>query len=229
MNDPNLTDIYLHGALGEEFGNHWKLDVQSPAEAVHALAVLRPGFLPAIERLNAVVEGFVVQVGDRQISEALLPLPSEGQRIDITPILQGADTKGILQIVAGVALIAVGVALAFTGVGAFLGTYAATIGLQVGLLGVALALGGVARLMMSTPGLDSKDEKKQRASYAFSGVVNTSGQGQCVPVFFGEMIIGSAVVSAGMESADVQSTGGSGGPGGGIGYQPGPNEPPITP
>jgi predicted phage tail protein len=222
MEDQHLTDIYLHGALGEEFGRHWRLAVESPAEAVRALSVLRPGFLSAIHRLNAVVEGYRVQVGDYDIGESMLTFPSLGKRIEITPILQGTDTKGILQIVAGVALVAVGIALAWTGAGGLVGL----LGAQMIGLGAAIALGGVARLLMSTPDVTATDKTKTRASYLFSGVVNVAGQGECVPILFGEAIIGSAVVSAGMESQDIHAgtargggaLGGAGG-GGGVGFQ----------
>lgn len=214
MNSP-LTHIYLYGDLGKEFGNHWELAVHSPAEAVRALARLRPGFIEAIQRLDAVVEGFEVDVGDKSIPEEMLSFPANGQTITITPIVQGTDTKGIIQIVAGVALIAIGLVLSPWG-----GGVAGFIGMQLVGLGAAVALGGVSRLLMSTPNMDSADETKQRASYLFSGVVNTAGQGGCVPVLFGEMFIGSAVVSSAVESFDKLVGGGLGGPTV-IGQQPG--------
>jgi predicted phage tail protein len=230
MFNEQLTDIYLHGALGDEFGKHWRLNVHSPAEAVRALAALKPGFLPAIERLNAVVEGFVVEVGDRQIGEALLQFPSGAQRIEITPILLGADTKGILEIVIGVAIIAAAIYLGPVGWGG-LGYLSATYALQIGLIGAAIALAGVSRMLMSTPSLASTDPSKNRTSYVFSGIVNVAGQGQAIPVFFGEMIIGSMVVSTGMEAVDIAAGGGHPPGGGGGGGQPpiGQQGPPFNP
>jgi predicted phage tail protein len=190
-----MTEIHLHGQLGKEFGERWslELDDRSAAGAVRALEALRPGFLNAIERLIPAVEGFEVEVNGRDIHEKEL----EMQGCDVvhfTPILQGADTKGILTIVAGVALIAVGVVMMVYGV---------PFGANVAMLGAAIALGGVARLLMSTPSLDAADKTKQRSSYVFSGPVNVVGEGECIPVLFGEMIIGSVVVSAGGESQDI--------------------------
>lgn len=214
MNSP-LTHIYLYGELGTEFGHHWELAVYSPAEAVRALARLRPRFLQAIQRLDAVVEGFEVVVGDKSIPEQLLEFPASGQTITITPIVQGTDNKGVIQIIAGVALLAVGIATVWIG---GIGTVAGFIGMQLIGLGAAVALGGVSQLLMTSPSMDSADQTKQRSSYLFSGVVNTAGQGGCVAVLFGEMFIGSSVVSTAVESFDVEVH-----KSGGIGHQPGGN------
>jgi predicted phage tail protein len=178
------------------------LDDRSPAGAVRCIEAMKPGFLNAIERLIPDVEGFQVNANGYDVSERELELQG-CDVIHFTPILRGADTKGIIQIVAGVALIAVGVALLFVpGLGQVLGPYTAIIGANLALAGLGLALGGVARLMMSTPSLDSADPTKTRSSYMFSGIVNTIGEGACIPVLFGELIIGSVVVSAGGEAED---------------------------
>ena len=39
-----VRDIYLYGDLAEKFGEHFRLAVETPAEAVRALDTLRPGF-----------------------------------------------------------------------------------------------------------------------------------------------------------------------------------------
>ena len=35
----NLTQIKLHGILGEQFQSEWKLNIESVAEAIHAIEV----------------------------------------------------------------------------------------------------------------------------------------------------------------------------------------------
>jgi predicted phage tail protein len=198
-----MTEIYLHGQLGKEFGSKWVMDLddRSPAGAVRCIEAMRPGFLNAIERLIPDVEGFQVNANGYDVSDRELELQGCNV-IHFTPILRGADTKGIIQIVAGVALIAVGVAMMFVPGFQIFGAYSAMIGLNLGMAGLAIALGGVARLLMSTPSLDATDPTKQRASYMFNGIVNTIGEGACVPVLFGELIIGSVVVSAGGDATD---------------------------
>ena len=39
-----MRKVYLEGKLGEKFGDEWTLAVNTPAEALQAIAVQRPGF-----------------------------------------------------------------------------------------------------------------------------------------------------------------------------------------
>jgi predicted phage tail protein len=72
----------------------------------------------------------------------------------------------------------------------------------VGLLGVSLVLGGVAQLLTPTPKI-SKDEGDPRKSFSFSGIQNVSRAGVPVPVVYGETLVGSVVISAGIDIVQV--------------------------
>lgn len=199
-----MMTVVLHGKLGERFphavtGNQWHLDAHSPAEALHAID-MNTGykFFECIWELEKEMQGYHVQVGERTIGTKLLGFDFSNEVVTITPILQGADTKAIIEIVAGVALIAIG--FATYGTSSFWGA-------ELVLLGLGVALGGVSRFLMQSPtapGLDAQN--KTRASYVFSGVVNTVSQGECVPLAYGQPIIGSAVVAAGIEAQDVSTS-----------------------
>jgi len=76
--------------------------------------------------------------------------------------------------------------------------------LSVGLLGVSLVLGGVAQLLTPTPKI-SKDEADPRKSFSFSGIQNTSRAGVPVPVVYGETLVGSVVISAGIDIVQVSA------------------------
>ena len=39
-----MRKVYLEGILGEKFGEEWNLAVNSPAEAMQAIAAQRSGF-----------------------------------------------------------------------------------------------------------------------------------------------------------------------------------------
>ena len=86
----------------------------------------------------------------------------------------------------------------------------------VGAVGVALVLGGVSQLLSPTPQLaqigpasmspgggrtttSEGTELDPQESYSFSGIQNTSRQGIPVPVVYGETIVGSVVISAGID------------------------------
>ena len=38
-----MKDVILEGILGEKFGHEWKLDVNSPSEALSEIMAQRPG------------------------------------------------------------------------------------------------------------------------------------------------------------------------------------------
>lgn len=71
--------------------------------------------------------------------------------------------------------------------------------------GIGIAAGGVIQMLSpQTKALASQDGPNNKASYSFNGPVNTSAQGNPVPVLYGEMIVGSAVISAGIYAEDQQ-------------------------
>jgi len=124
------------------------------------------------------------------------------------PVLAGAGAVG--RIIAGVALIAV--SLLFAPAGALAGGLF-TLGAQavpiIAGIGLSLALGGVAQLLTPVPSLygsssSGKDsDKDPRKSYSFSGIQQTSRQGVPVPIVYGEILVGSVVVSSGIDTVEL--------------------------
>lgn len=93
-------------------------------------------------------------------------------------------------------MIVVGAVLTYTGVGA-------PIGAAMMKMGAVLALGGVIQMLSPQQrGLSAQDGPENGASYNFNGAVNTSAQGNPVPLLYGRMIVGSAVISAGIFAED---------------------------
>jgi predicted phage tail protein len=135
--------------------------------------------------------------------------PASGE-IKIVPVIAGAGATG--RIILGVALVAFAIAFAPVGAG-FLGaglaaggstfTLGAAASAAIGLIGVSLVLSGVAQLLTPTPKTNTQDEGDPRKSFSFSGVQNTSRAGLPVPVVYGEMLVGSVVVSAGVDIVQV--------------------------
>jgi predicted phage tail protein len=94
-----------------------------------------------------------------------------------------------------------------SGAGFFGAAFAKNIGLFAFAkgIGASLALGGVAQLLTPMPtvpqGADTQDDP--RKSYSFSGIQNTSRQGVPVPIVYGETVVGSVVISAGIDTVQV--------------------------
>jgi predicted phage tail protein len=72
---------------------------------------------------------------------------------------------------------------------------------------VSLVLGGVAGLLTPTPKINQpgtpQDNNDPRKSYSFSGIQNTSRQGTPVPIVYGETLVGSVTISAGIDTVEV--------------------------
>jgi predicted phage tail protein len=205
--------ICLYGALGNQFGRVHQYDVSTPAEAVKALSVTLKGFKQAL------IDGgsYKILIGgktDLDISETVNPV-SDRETIRIVPVIAGASS-GPLKIIAGAALIyfsgglaagfgatgsAAGVAGATAGTAGFAGITAGTFSA----IGVSLVIGGVSQLLFSpqSGAGDSQERPENKPSFIFNGAVNTTRQGNPVPLCYGRMIVGSQVISAGLKVAQI--------------------------
>jgi predicted phage tail protein len=204
-----IRTIRLYGKLGARFGRVHHLAVSSAAEAVRALGVLHQGFNRFLAESKDMGLAFAVFYGKRNIGKDQLGDPPSSSDIRIAPVVQGSKSGG-LQVVLGVALIVA--ASFFTGGlaagGAGLFGASATAGSAwavAGSIGISLALGGVAQMIAGTPkGLSSSEAADNKPSYNFSGVKNTTTQGNPVPLCYGEMVVGSAVASLSIVAEDQQ-------------------------
>jgi predicted phage tail protein len=193
-----LRKIRVYGQLAKFLGQRvFEADVASAAEAVRFLVAN----FPQLEKHMA-NQHYRVSVGSYDLTVDELHDPAGRQEIKLVPVLTGAGAAG--RIVAGAALIALAFA---SGAGLFGAAFAKNIGLFAVVKGVgaSLVLGGVAQLLTPAPrtpdGPDS--EKDPRKSYSFSGIQQTSRQGVPVPVVYGETIVGSVVISAGIDTMQV--------------------------
>jgi predicted phage tail protein len=192
-----LRKIKLYGRLAKFIGKRvLEADVSSAAEAVRFLLAN----WPELERHMA-DQHYRVSLGDYDLGEDELHDPAGKQPIKIVPVVTGAGAVG--RIIAGAALIALSFVIIPLGIAAA----GAGIATMVGGIGASLVLGGVAQLLTPTPtlslGTDSPNDP--RKSYSFSGIQNTSRQGTPVPIVYGEMLVGSVVISAGIDVDQVSA------------------------
>lgn len=186
-----MRDVILAGTLGREYGRRHRLAVSTPAEAVRAMEANHPGFGRRVLQLGESGVGYAVFNGRAQADESALSISGTG-KIIIAPIINGGKNP-LLQIVTGAALIAASFVVA---------PFAPFVASALFSFGVSLTLGGVVQLL--TPTLKpSAPEEDRRPNNVFDGPVNTTAQGQCVPVGYGRMIVGSAVISAGISLTSI--------------------------
>ena len=202
---PGLRTVRLYGTLGAKFGRLHRLAVASCAEAVQALAVLLPGFESHILASKDRGVGYACFLGQRNLPPERLADPAGSDDIRIAPIVQGSKRGGLFSIVLGAALFFAAPYVAPAFVGALGEGAAIMLGNAVASLGTALMLGGVMQLLSPQQrGISTKDSPDNGASYNFNGPVNTTAQGNPAPVLYGELIVGSSVISAGIYAEDQQ-------------------------
>lgn len=204
-----IRTVRLYGKLGARFGRVHRLAVNSAAEAVRALGVLHRGFNQFLTESKDKGMAFAVFYGKRNLAREELADPPSHNDIRIAPVIQGSKNSGGLQTVIGVVLIAVASyfsgGLAATGSGALYGATATAAWTAVGAVGFSLAIGGVAQMVTGQQsGIDSSEAADNAPSYNFSGIKNTVTQGNPVPLCYGEMTVGSAMISMGIVAEDEQ-------------------------
>ncbi len=196
-----LKKVKLYGELAEKYGKDWLLDINSPSEAVRALCANNPSFKDFVGSSQDRGVGYKVMVGKTYIEKhEEVYNPSGKQEIKIIPVILGAKKEGIGAIIIGIALIAMGVtpsvstklAAAFGGGTTGAAIASAVTGAMVS-VGVSLTMGGIAQLLAPTP-----EEVKEGDNYSFNGAANTVRQGVPVPICYGQLMIGGAVISSGI-------------------------------
>lgn len=195
-----MKTIHLHGVLADKFGEFFKLDVMSAAEATHAIASQIPEFKMFMLRAEQDGMRFAVfldeQTEQGNIGEKELGNATSASVIHIVPKIMGAGgDSGVFQILTGIVLI---------GAAWFTGGISIALAEGMMMMGAVQIASGLASMLMPTPELGNQDEDGNRANYGFGGAVTTVAQGNPVPLLIGERYVGGFIVSAGIYTEDNQ-------------------------
>ena len=197
-----LRKIKLYGKLAEYVGaEEFEAHVSSVAEAVRFLLCNFPN-----------IEGYMspkyyqVKVGNYDIKEEEINYPVGQEDIHFVPMIAGAGSFG--RFLLGAAMIGLAFATAGASVSAAGGLLtakgfaAAGFGTQALLVGGgALVLGSVVELLFPLPELpDFQAEDDPNVSFQFNSLQNTSRAGTPIPVVYGEVFVGSVVISAALDT-----------------------------
>lgn len=201
-----LRTVKVYGHLAEHCGQSvFEALVRVPADAIKFLlcnfpelrSLMRDGYY------KVAVGKYDLQLAD-QPEQLHFPL-ADADVVKVIPVVSGAGGRGLGQILLGAALI--GIAVAAPGVGLFgggAGGFGVVTGASGGFaaaaavagnLGLALTLGGIATMITPVPKQPEFSEADPSGGFAFSGAQNISQEGVPVPVVYGEMIVGSVVLS----------------------------------
>ena len=212
-----LRTVKVYGHLAEHCGQSvFEALVRVPADAIKFLlcnfpelrGLMRDGYY------KVAVGKFDLELANKP-EQLHFPMAADDV-VKVIPVVTGAGgRKGLGSILAGAVLIGLavatgGVSLGLTGfsstaiVGVSSPAFLATAGAAAvaGNVGLALALGGVAQMLSPVPelpdGLGGGSGGGPNENFAFQTIENVSREGVPVPVVYGEMIVGSVVISTGL-------------------------------
>ena len=202
-----LRKIKLHGELAEFLGqDEFEAVVKTTAEAVKFLITNFP-------KLEAYMSNryYQVLVGDNELDKDQIHDPIGKSEIHFVPVISGAGGNSFNRILLGGALI--GASFLFPGAGLFgkagaeltggvVTGFAAKVGTALSAIGAGMVLNGVSEILFPLP-TPEEQEDDPRISFNFSGVQNTSRAGTAHPICYGEIVCGSVVISASVDTNQV--------------------------
>ena len=204
----------MYGQLAKCIGQRvFKAAISTPAEAFRFLAANYPQVKQHI--LN---QWYAIYIGDYRLTGyEQLNDPLGAQELRIVPVFSGeirfrtrAEVEGTQSkssssnLITG-GLVAIGGAILGTIIGGDIGRI-----LTIGAVGAGLAYASSAltqpapQVGVAASPLPIAQSKDPRSNFSFNGVQNTSRAGVPVPIVYGEVITGSVVISAGLDTVQVK-------------------------
>tara|TARA_Y100001972_G_scaffold68500_1_gene83481 strand:+ start:352 stop:966 length:615 start_codon:yes stop_codon:yes gene_type:complete len=203
-----LRKVKLYGELAKFVGHkEFEVKVDTVGKAVSFLIHNFPG-------IDAYMSPkyYQVKVGNYEIDENEINYPVGKEDIHFIPVISGAG-RGLGRTLLGAALIGLafatgGAVVPFAplkfGIGGFTG--GAGFSAILANVGLGLAISGVSEMLFPLPEPQKfNSEEDPQLSFNFAGVQNTSRAGTPVPIVYGEIITGSVVISAAIDTNQVEA------------------------
>ena len=196
-----LKKIKVYGTLRKFLGQaEFEVDLNTPKEAISFLVCNFKG----IEKHMA-HQYYTIQVGAKVITEELLNLNSKDD-IKIIPVVHG----NFLGILLGVGALFGGSAVAAGTTFLGSGLLATVVSGALTSIGTSMVVDGVTSMLspqqsnLSPTGQDALDPAALASNYSFTGLTNISRAGVPVNLVYGEIVVGSIVVSNGVDTVQVE-------------------------
>ncbi|KTC32055.1 phage tail protein [Pseudomonas sp. ABAC61] len=191
-----MQTVLLSGSLARLFGREHRVAISAGFKDVMGYFQQFPGFERYMVQSADKGLRFAVFNGRRNLSETDIHQPLGKQVIRIAPVLGGSKRAGGLQTILGAVLMAV----------AYYNPFGFLTGPAVSFMmmtGATMVMGGVMQMLAPMPkGLGAQERPENRPNYSFNGPVNTTAQGNPVGLLYGQLTIGSTVISSGIYAQD---------------------------
>ena len=155
---------------------------------------------------------YQVKVGNYEIDEKEINYPVGQEDIHFIPVISGSG-GGTRKVLFGIALIGIAIALPGAAPALCFGGYTAggtggmaAFSATLANVGLGLTLMGVSEMLFPLPKPPKfESEEDPRLSFNFGGTQNTSRAGTPVPIVYGEIFTGSVVISAAIDTNQVEA------------------------
>ena len=218
-----MTDVILYGELGKVVGQKWRLQVKTPREALRAIEANTKKLFKYLykEENQKSMYRVVIDGEDFHHVMELTRSVKKFKTLEFIPVLTGAGSGGTMLIIGAALLLIAATIITFgalapadagltVSAGSFLGetgvlgfsgfvtggSFAASVAGLALTLGITFILSGITQLLSPQP-------PPNTPNYSFGGALNTTQQGAPVPLGYGQLIIGSVVISAGVSSISI--------------------------
>ena len=197
-----LRKLKLYGDLAEHLEvKEIEIDVATVAKSIQCLLAYHPK-----AESYMMNRYYRILVDERPTELEELHYPAGRGDIKIVPVITGESGRGLGSILLGAVFI--GASIFMPGAAPALGMTGFTAGsagasafsVALGNIGLGLMIRGIAQMLTPTPETPEEDPEN---SFAFNSPVNTARAGLAIPLIYGERLVGSAVISAGISTERV--------------------------
>ncbi len=220
-----MTKIYLHGILEKEYQKFFCLNLKNASDLIDAIDCNRRGFKARLISLQNKYLFYDIIVNKKRV-KSLQDLKEKPERIDLVPAIAGAGIFTAIGAIVSAVTSTVVAAVSFVGqtlsagfsaiTGSLGGGAAGTAGTAgaaakgasvFGSIATSVGLAAIGALLAPKPdlGLPAQQEISATAnartqSYIFSSKTNLAQQGSFLPIGYGRLKVGSAVVQSCIKS-----------------------------
>ena len=190
-----MVKVFLHGELGRKFGFEHKYKIRTKKQAIKALMGNHSKFRSEV--LSKTQMGIFYRLVDKRgkVSEACHADYNKEclEEVHIVPSIIGSGKFGNF-----LKNVAIGTLLYFTG-----GAIGGLVGKIITNIGISFIIQGIQTLLMPDPTPQTMESPLDTNSYIFGNTNNNVTQGFSIPVLYGQLRIGSNVISTNAQSIDI--------------------------
>jgi len=186
-----MTQVILHGILAKEFRKSFSLAIKRPKEVFDAISCSHDNFRNRIVELANQGIHFALLVDGKKITELQeLNIQKESQKIHLVPLIIGSGGAIVAAIIGGGAT-----AGALVGGAAFAASVINSLIIGVAMMGIQMMLAPKPETQRPESVVNSAKQ-----SFLFSSKANVAEQGIPVPVGYGRLRVGSAIIQSTIKS-----------------------------